>query len=124
MPSDLSGLLESWALGFCPLNSIERSISDLIDAREPNGVQRTAAVVTVEDAMAMLQPGDVLIDSTGSRSLLRDHSRGSQMLARRLQAWVEGRLEGRRPRFGFSPVSRSDAGASGCGRVMNRLDPS
>jgi 2-polyprenyl-6-methoxyphenol hydroxylase-like FAD-dependent oxidoreductase len=73
IPSDLSAMLKTWALGFCPLRSIERSISDLIDARELNGVQRTAAVVTVEDAMAMLQPGDVLIDSTGSRSLLRDH---------------------------------------------------
>ena len=31
------------------------------------------AVVTAEDAMAMLQPGDVLIDCTGSNSLLRDH---------------------------------------------------
>ncbi len=60
-------------LGFCPLNSIERSLSDLIDARGPNGVERTAAVMTAEDAMAMLQPGDVLIDATGSRSLLRDH---------------------------------------------------
>ena len=73
MPSDLSAMLKGWALGFCPLNSIERSLSDLIDARGPNGVQRAGAVVTVEDAMAMLQPGDVLIDSTGSRSLLRDH---------------------------------------------------
>ena len=73
IPSDLSALLESWVLGFCPLNSIERSISDLIDARGPDGVERTAAIVTAEDAMAMLEPGDVLIDSTGSRSLLRDH---------------------------------------------------
>ena len=73
IPPDLSGLLESWVLGFCPLNSIERSISDLIDARGPDGVERTAAIVTAEDAMAMLEPGDVLIDSTGSRSLLRDH---------------------------------------------------
>ena len=73
IPSDLSSLLESWALGFCPLNSIERSLSDLIDARGPNSVQRAEAVVTVEDALTMLQPGDVLIDATGSRSLLRDH---------------------------------------------------
>jgi flavin-dependent dehydrogenase len=73
MPSDLSALLKSWSLGFCPLNSIERSLSDLIDGRGPNGVQRTGDVVTVEDAMQMLEPGDVLIDSTGSRSLLRDH---------------------------------------------------
>ena len=76
IPSDLTELLDSWARGFCPLNSIERSLSDLIDARGQsgqNGVVRTAAVVTAEDAMAMLEPGDVLIDSTGSRSLLRDH---------------------------------------------------
>ena len=36
-------------------------------------MQRTAAVVTAEDAIAMLEPGDVLIDCTGSKSLLRDH---------------------------------------------------
>src|SRR6185436_2342086 len=63
---DLRVLLENWVLGFCPLNSIERSLSDLIDARGPNGVERRAAVVTAEDAMAMVEPGDVLIDSTGS----------------------------------------------------------
>jgi 2-polyprenyl-6-methoxyphenol hydroxylase-like FAD-dependent oxidoreductase len=73
IPSDLSALLRSWALGFCPLNSIERSISDLIDARGLNGVERTAAVVTAEDAIAMLEPGGILIDCTGGRSLLRDH---------------------------------------------------
>jgi len=73
LPADISSLLNSWALGFCPLNSIERSLRDLIDARETNEVERSEAVVTVEDAMAMLEPGDVLVDSTGSRSLLRDH---------------------------------------------------
>jgi 2-polyprenyl-6-methoxyphenol hydroxylase-like FAD-dependent oxidoreductase len=72
LPSDLTSLLRNWAQGFCRLNVIERSISDLIDARGRNPVERTAAVVTAEDAMAMLQPGDVLIDCTGSRSLLRD----------------------------------------------------
>jgi hypothetical protein len=65
-------LLRDWTAGFCPLNSIERYLSDLIDARAANGVQRTAAVVTAEDAMAMLEPGDILIDCTGCRSLLRD----------------------------------------------------
>jgi 2-polyprenyl-6-methoxyphenol hydroxylase-like FAD-dependent oxidoreductase len=68
---DLGALLQGWALGFCPLNSIERSLSDLIDARG-HGVERTSAAVTAEDAMSMLEPGDILIDSTGSRSLLRD----------------------------------------------------
>jgi 2-polyprenyl-6-methoxyphenol hydroxylase-like FAD-dependent oxidoreductase len=73
IPADLMELLTDWSLGFCPLNSIERSISDLIDARGHDRVKRAAAVVTVADAMAMLEPGDLLIDSTGSRSLLRDH---------------------------------------------------
>jgi 2-polyprenyl-6-methoxyphenol hydroxylase-like FAD-dependent oxidoreductase len=72
IPSDLMALLSKWALGFCPLNTIERSISDLIDTRESNAVHRTAAVVTAEDAMAILEPGDILIDCTGARSLLRD----------------------------------------------------
>jgi len=73
IPSDLMTLLRDWTVGFCPLNSIERAVSDLIDARVSTGVQRTAAVVTAEDAMAMLEPGDILVDCTGSRSLLRDH---------------------------------------------------
>jgi threonine dehydrogenase-like Zn-dependent dehydrogenase len=34
IPSDLMALLRDWTRGFCPLNSIERTISDLIDARE------------------------------------------------------------------------------------------
>jgi 2-polyprenyl-6-methoxyphenol hydroxylase-like FAD-dependent oxidoreductase len=73
LPADLTALLRSWTLGFCRLNSIEHSISELIDARGPNGVQRVPEVVSVEDAKAMLEPGDVLIDASGSRSLLRDH---------------------------------------------------
>ena len=73
IPSDLMTLLRGWAVGFCPLNAIERSLSDLIDARESNAVLRTSAVVSAEDAMEMLEPGDILIDCTGSKSLLRDH---------------------------------------------------
>ncbi len=72
IPADLMALLRRWALGFCPLNTIERSLSDLIDARQSHPVQRTAAAVTAEDSMALLEPGDVLIDCTGSSSLLRD----------------------------------------------------
>jgi 2-polyprenyl-6-methoxyphenol hydroxylase-like FAD-dependent oxidoreductase len=73
IPSDLMTLLRQWTLGFCPLNTIERSLSDLIDARTSSAVQRTAAVVTPEEAMSMLAPGDIVIDCTGARSLLRDH---------------------------------------------------
>jgi 2-polyprenyl-6-methoxyphenol hydroxylase-like FAD-dependent oxidoreductase len=72
IPADLMDLLRGWTVGFCPLNSIERAVSDLIDARTSHGVERTSAVVTAEDAMAMLEPGDVLVDCTGSSSLLRN----------------------------------------------------
>jgi 2-polyprenyl-6-methoxyphenol hydroxylase-like FAD-dependent oxidoreductase len=73
IPPDLMGLLRGRTMGFCPLNDIERSLSDLIDARPAHPVQRTAAVVTAQDLMAMLQPGDVVIDCTGTKSVLRDH---------------------------------------------------
>jgi 2-polyprenyl-6-methoxyphenol hydroxylase-like FAD-dependent oxidoreductase len=69
---DLMELLRGWTLGFCPLNVIERSFSDLIDARREHPVQRKAGAVTAQDAMTMLLPGEVLIDCTGSKSLLRD----------------------------------------------------
>jgi 2-polyprenyl-6-methoxyphenol hydroxylase-like FAD-dependent oxidoreductase len=72
IPGDLKALLRRWTTGFCPLKDIERSLSDLIDARESRALQRTAAIVTAEDAVAMLEPGDLLIDCTGARSLLRD----------------------------------------------------
>src|SRR5215207_8523751 len=73
IPPDLMDLLRGWALGFCPLNAIERSLSDLIDTRASTSVERTTAIVTAQDAMSMLEPGDVLIDCTGSKSVLRDH---------------------------------------------------
>jgi 2-polyprenyl-6-methoxyphenol hydroxylase-like FAD-dependent oxidoreductase len=73
IPADLTALLRDWTVGFCPLNSIEQAMSDLIDARSGGDVQRAAAVVTAEEATAMLEPGDVLVDCTGSRSLLREH---------------------------------------------------
>jgi 2-polyprenyl-6-methoxyphenol hydroxylase-like FAD-dependent oxidoreductase len=69
---DLTALMQNWSLGFCPLNVIERSLSELIDTRGGAGVERSTGVVSADDAMAMLRPGDILIDSTGSRSLLRD----------------------------------------------------
>jgi hypothetical protein len=73
IPPDLMALLRGWALGFCPLNAIERSLNDLIDGRRSTPVERMAGTITAEGAMAMLQPGDMVIDCTGSNSLLRDH---------------------------------------------------
>lgn len=72
IPPDLMALLRDWTTGFCPLNAIELSLSNLIDARDLHAVHRTETNVTAADAMAMAGPGDVLIDCTGSRSLLRD----------------------------------------------------
>jgi 2-polyprenyl-6-methoxyphenol hydroxylase-like FAD-dependent oxidoreductase len=71
--SDLKSLLHQWTQGFCPLNTIERSLSELIDLRGSNSVERVAAAVTVDQAVAMLEPEDILIDCSGSNSLLRDH---------------------------------------------------
>ena len=73
IPSDLTSLLRTWVEGFCPLNTIEQTLSSLIDARASKGVQRITTVMKAEEAVAMLEPGDVLIDCTGSNSLLRDH---------------------------------------------------
>ena len=70
--ADLMALLTQWAQGFSPLNSIERSLSELIEARGGSAVQRIAAPVTADEAFAMVEPRDVVIDCTGSRSLLRD----------------------------------------------------
>jgi hypothetical protein len=72
IPEDLMALLRSWTLGFCPLNEIERSLSDLINGRASNSVERTSVVMTAPDAIAMLEPGDILVDSTGSKSVLRE----------------------------------------------------
>ena len=72
IPSDLMALLRGWTQGFVPLNTIERSLSDLIDARESHRVQRASGAITAQDAMAMLEPGDMLIDCTGTRSVFRD----------------------------------------------------
>jgi 2-polyprenyl-6-methoxyphenol hydroxylase-like FAD-dependent oxidoreductase len=71
IPPDLKEHLRGWTRGFIPLNAIESSISDLIDSRDASPVERTAGALTAEDAIALLEPGDVMLDCTGSRSLLR-----------------------------------------------------
>ncbi|HYJ67670.1 MAG TPA: hypothetical protein VEX15_08385 [Nocardioidaceae bacterium] len=73
VPSDLRSLLLEWTLGFCPLNAIEQALSDLIDQRDTHTVERVVGELTAQDALAMTGPDDILIDCTGSHSLLRDH---------------------------------------------------
>ncbi|MGD9573076.1 MAG: FAD-dependent oxidoreductase [Thermoleophilia bacterium] len=72
IPADLSGLLRDWTRGFVPLNAIERSVSDLIDRRTDHPITRVHTDLSQDEALALLEPGDVLIDCTGARSLLRD----------------------------------------------------
>jgi hypothetical protein len=73
MPADLTALINTWVQGFCPLNAIEKELTDLIDKRGSNGVERIEANITEQEAITMLEPGDFLIDCTGCKSLLRDH---------------------------------------------------
>jgi len=73
IPPDLMALLRQWTQGFCPLNTIEHALSQLIDARDSGTVERVRGALTEDEALRMLEPGDVLIDCTGCKSLLRDH---------------------------------------------------
>jgi 2-polyprenyl-6-methoxyphenol hydroxylase-like FAD-dependent oxidoreductase len=72
---DLRELLEAWTRGFVSLMTIETSLSELIAARADGGgaaVERVAGPITADEAIAMLEPGDVLVDCTGTHSVLRD----------------------------------------------------
>lgn len=72
MAPDLRRLLEAWTIGFVPLNTIEESLCALIEARNTGTVERVALDVDVATALDILQPGDVLVDCTGARSLMRE----------------------------------------------------
>jgi 2-polyprenyl-6-methoxyphenol hydroxylase-like FAD-dependent oxidoreductase len=69
---DLRALLQAWIRGFVPLNTIERSLSDLIDARATGTVERVIGEVDAAQAIALLEPGDILVDCSGTRSVMRD----------------------------------------------------
>jgi hypothetical protein len=72
IPPDLMSLVRTWVQGFCPLNAMEKTLTDLINERASKNVERIAVNMTEKDAMAMLKPGDILVDCTGCKSLLRD----------------------------------------------------
>jgi hypothetical protein len=73
MSPELRKLLENWTHGFCRLNEIEASLSDLISAPGPSPVERVPAELTTDQVMEMVGPGEVVIDSSGRNSLLREH---------------------------------------------------
>jgi hypothetical protein len=73
IPPDLMSLIRTWVQGFCPLNAIEQALSNLIDERGSKNVERIEINMAEQEAIAMLRPGDILIDCTGCKSLFRDH---------------------------------------------------
>jgi 2-polyprenyl-6-methoxyphenol hydroxylase-like FAD-dependent oxidoreductase len=72
MALDLRERLEEWVQGFVPLNTIERSLRELVEQRDTGTVERIPEVVDADQALSMMEPGDVLVDCTGARSLMRD----------------------------------------------------
>ena len=91
--ADLRALLDKWTRGFVPLNTIERSLSELIAARAMGRVERIARDVAADEAVAMLEPGDILVDCTGARSLMRDLLLPGDDLAERDRNTKRVRLE-------------------------------
>lgn len=73
LPADLREMLTVMTEGFCRLNDIEQALSDHLDGGGVSPVTRISGRVTLADVEAMLEPGDLLIDCTGCKSLLRDH---------------------------------------------------
>jgi 2-polyprenyl-6-methoxyphenol hydroxylase-like FAD-dependent oxidoreductase len=69
---DLRALLEEWSQGFVALNTVEDRLTELIESRETGTVERVSATVTADEALDGVEPGDVVVDCTGTRSLLRD----------------------------------------------------
>jgi 2-polyprenyl-6-methoxyphenol hydroxylase-like FAD-dependent oxidoreductase len=69
---DLRALLEEWSRGFVALNTVEDTLSELIDSRATGTVERVPMKVDADEVLAGVEPGDVVVDCTGTRSLLRD----------------------------------------------------
>ncbi len=69
---DLRALLEEWSRGFVRLNDVESRLTELIESRDTGTVDRKSHTVTPDEALQMLEPDDILVDCTGTRSLMRD----------------------------------------------------
>jgi 2-polyprenyl-6-methoxyphenol hydroxylase-like FAD-dependent oxidoreductase len=69
---DLRALLDEWSRGFVALNTVENTLTELIETRATGTVERVLARVEPDEALALMGPDDILVDCTGTRSLLRD----------------------------------------------------
>ena len=58
--------------GFVPLNVVENRLTELIEARDTGTVERVSGTIGAEEALEKLEPGDMVVDCTGTRSLMRD----------------------------------------------------
>jgi hypothetical protein len=72
MPLKVRNLLKEWTQGFCPVNTIEKSLSDLIDQDAVSPVERIISTLDLETLKTLVGPEDIVIDCTGCKSLLRD----------------------------------------------------
>jgi 2-polyprenyl-6-methoxyphenol hydroxylase-like FAD-dependent oxidoreductase len=69
---DLRALLEEWSRGFVRLNDVESRLTELIESRDTGTVDRKSHTATPDEAPDLLEPDDILVDCTGTRSLMRD----------------------------------------------------
>ena len=69
---DLRALLEEWSRGFVQLNVVENRLTELIEARDTGTVERVSTTLTRDEALELVEPGDVLVDCSGTRALMRD----------------------------------------------------
>jgi len=69
---DLRALLDEWTLGFVPINTIERSLTELVERRGTGTVERIDGEVTMDGLLERVGPGDIVVDTTGTRSVFRD----------------------------------------------------
>jgi 2-polyprenyl-6-methoxyphenol hydroxylase-like FAD-dependent oxidoreductase len=69
---DLRALLEEWSRGFVALNIVENTLSRLIETRDTGTVERIPVRLEPDEALALMEPDDILVDCTGTRSLMRD----------------------------------------------------
>jgi 2-polyprenyl-6-methoxyphenol hydroxylase-like FAD-dependent oxidoreductase len=69
---DLRALLEQWTRGFVSLNTIENTLSDLIESRATGNVERVARRIGADEVFDDVGPDDIVVDCTGCKALLRD----------------------------------------------------
>jgi 2-polyprenyl-6-methoxyphenol hydroxylase-like FAD-dependent oxidoreductase len=73
MPPSLRMLLTEWTHGFCRLNDIEEGLRAHIEEDPNQCVTFVEAALDVDAVRAMIRPGEIVVDCTGCKSLLRDH---------------------------------------------------